>query len=353
MPHQPLVDVESLLGPIEGEDPAGSRDVSIVRGQLEELRKEVDPDQFDKNDPARPDAPKRADWRGIVELTSDTLRYGTKDYLIAVRLVEALTKLQGYAGLVDGLRLLRLMTEGCWDRMHPEIAEEDDIDTRARRLDWLDEIDRGAWFPSSLRLIPLLPPEPSGLNWQQWKDSQGGKGKVTKADVEKGVQLTGRDAIEGQVNDLRRALQELDLLSAALNAKMTAGGKNYAPSLNGIRGALRDCLVLAEQVLEKKGGGKPKEKPAAEAGTPAEESKADGPAPPRMETRAEIYARIGEAADKLMQIEPHSPIPYLLHRAVDLGNLPFPELIRSLILNADVLKLLNRELGIKETPEKK
>ncbi|MGZ3390885.1 MAG: hypothetical protein ACXVCF_14990, partial [Isosphaeraceae bacterium] len=91
----------------------------------------------------------------------------------------------------------------------------------------------------------------------------------------------------------------------------------------------------------------------------AAETKPDGvtgpgdSAEPKMETRAEIYARVAEAAAKLQQIEPHSPIPYLLNRAVELGSLPFPELMKSLILNADVLTLMNRELGIKEQPEKK
>jgi hypothetical protein len=37
---------------------------------------------------------------------------------------------------------------------------------------------------------------------------------------------------------------------------------------------------------------------------------------------------------------------------VELGSLSFPDLMKSLILNADVLKLMNRELGIKEQPEK-
>ena len=62
---------------------------------------------------------------------------------------------------------------------------------------------------------------------------------------------------------------------------------------------------------------------------------------------------MSEAAAKLQQIEPHSPIPYLLNCAVELGSQPFPDLMKSLILNADVLKVLNRELGIKEGPEKK
>ena len=55
-----------------------------------------------------------------------------------------------------------------------------------------------------------------------------------------------------------------------------------------------------------------------------------------MATRADVYAKVAEAAAVLQQLEPHSPIPYLLNRAVELGNLPFPELMKNLILNADV-----------------
>ena len=42
-----------------------------------------------------------------------------------------------------------------------------------------------------------------------------------------------------------------------------------------------------------------------------------------------------------------------MNRAVELGSMPFPDLMKSLILNADVLKLMNREHGIKDQPEKK
>ena len=57
------------------------------------------------------------------------------------------------------------------------------------------------------------------------------------------------------------------------------------------------------------------------------------------------------AAAALQRLEPHSPIPYLINRAVELGALSFPELMRILIRNSDVLAGLNRELGIKQNPE--
>jgi type VI secretion system protein ImpA len=48
----------------------------------------------------------------------------------------------------------------------------------------------------------------------------------------------------------------------------------------------------------------------------------------------------------LQQIEPHSPIPYLVKRAVRLGSLPFPLLIQQMVRDANMLGELNREFGI-------
>ena len=50
----------------------------------------------------------------------------------------------------------------------------------------------------------------------------------------------------------------------------------------------------------------------------------------------------------LRRLEPHSPIPYLLERAVTLGALSFPDLMKELVRDANVLAAMSRELGIKE-----
>ena len=45
-----------------------------------------------------------------------------------------------------------------------------------------------------------------------------------------------------------------------------------------------------------------------------------------IQSRAEAYKRLGEAADYLIKAEPHSPVPYLVKRAVAWGNMSFGEL---------------------------
>jgi type VI secretion system protein ImpA len=64
------------------------------------------------------------------------------------------------------------------------------------------------------------------------------------------------------------------------------------------------------------------------------------------------YNRLREAADQLLRMEPHSPIPYLIRRAADLGQKPFPEMIKSFVRDDNLLRELRRELGIPDEPER-
>ena len=63
-------------------------------------------------------------------------------------------------------------------------------------------------------------------------------------------------------------------------------------------------------------------------------------------SRADAYRMLNAAADMLQRIEPHSPVPYLVKRAVRLGELKFPELMRALVRENAVLDELDRLMGI-------
>jgi hypothetical protein len=52
-----------------------------------------------------------------------------------------------------------------------------------------------------------------------------------------------------------------------------------------------------------------------------------------------------------LEIDPHSPISYLVQRAVKLSKLPLPKLLKALIRNDQALDDLNRDLdlGVEES----
>jgi type VI secretion system ImpA family protein len=350
-----LLDIPALLLPIPGDDPAGPPVPYDIRARLEEARKEEDPDDYAPDDPMRPPEFRKADWKGTAQLAQETLTRVSKDLLVAARLTEALVRLHGFAGLRDGLRLLRALVEECWDRLNPPI-EDGDVEVRAAPFYWLDDPHKGARFPSTLRALPLVFGEQGRYSWNDWDQLQSKKvkGTATAAECEafdNAIRDNSWEDSRAAAEVVAQSLAGLDQLAQALGKAMGPA----APALTGIRQALDSCKGLLQDILRRCPAPAPeteKADGAVEAGVPAE---AAAPAAPAARgrtpaTREEAYRQLAEAAALLRKIEPHSPIPYLVQRATELGALPFPQMIRALIRNPDVLSELNRELGIKEPP---
>lgn len=323
-----LLDFESLIQPIPGDNPAGTAVPFMVDNELREARKRST----------------RDDWNQIVELAQKALAETSKDPLLAARLTEALVRLHGFAGLRDGLRLLRELVEQCWERLYPPV-EDGDLDIRAKPFIFLDDPEGGARFPDTLRTTPLVQGDNGdGYGLLTWRQVQEGKGEVTREMLEAAILATSYDQLATLGEDIDQSLEELSKLTQALNEKM---GADQAPGMVSLRQAVEECQKLQRQLLQRK--------------TPAGESP-DGPpelSPPSPGTaargaigsRAEAYRQIAQAAARLREMEPHSPVPYLVERAVELGKLPFPDMIKALIRDANVLAELTRELGLKPPEE--
>ena len=354
MPTPETIEIDSLIAPIPGDNPAGGPIPFALKERLDQARKEINPNDFDPRDPLRPADAKVADWGSIITLTSEGLTNTSKDLLLVARLIEALTKLRGFTGLRDGVRLARRLVEDAWDRLRPEIEEPDDLEVRASPFHWLDDADRGARFPSAIRSIPFLIDSVGPVSWIDWSQSRSASAGNRAEEIEKAVAAASRDDCQTTADNLDEVIAELQTLLGLLNDKMGS----TAPSLTQVRQAVFECRTLAHQMLDRKG-------PAAAIADHAEEPGSEssgatgggggastgGSISKAVTNRAQAYQRLVEVADALQALEPHSPIPYIVRRAVELGQLPFPDLIKALITDQAVLVDLSRNLGIKELEE--
>jgi type VI secretion system protein ImpA len=332
---EPLLDFDALIAPVDGEQPAGFRLPADVRKKMEDARKEFEPNP---DDPSAPPIPKKPDWPAIVRLATDSLASKSKDLLGAVRLTEALAKRDGFAGLRDGLKLLRLYMTECWDRVHPLIEEPDDIEARAGPFEWLNEAEGGAWFPAALRKIPVVVVGGKPVCLQNVQD-----GKLDEDPLPAEALRTATPVSETITAEVGDCVQELDTLDQALSEKMA----EHAPSLINVR----DVLHTAQNLLSHLQG------PAGELAGAADGAMAGNGAPtaaggvaarPGVLNRAETYRQISMLADHLGTLEPHSPIPDLLRWAVKLGSMPFRQLIKELVREESVLAEIRRQFGIPE-----
>ena len=170
--REPL-DFDRLLAPIPGDEPAGPPSVYIeLRPQFEEMRREVTPERAAQ---LKEDA-KDPDWLGQERKTQEALAETTKDLRITGYLLEALVKNHGFAGARDGLKLLRLMVEQCWDRLNPPVDPEDP-EVRAGPFYWLDA-ERGLRFPTTLRLAPLLFGPERAYSLEECRPTEEGPGQA-------------------------------------------------------------------------------------------------------------------------------------------------------------------------------
>jgi len=341
-----LLDFEALTAPLPGDNPAGAPVTLPLRQKLDAARKEFEPNP---DDPSAPPIPRKPDWAGLVRQLTDVLTKQSRDLVMAARLVEAMARQYGFAGVRDSLHLVGLMVGHCWDRILPVPDEDEGMEVRAGPFIWLSDPEGGARFPYSLRSVPLLKIDGQAYSWQNWKQAQAGPAPdapppdpdappaVTTQDFERAVPLS-----DDVADDLDQCLVELTTLEQLLHERLG----DQAPSLVDLRQALEDSQHLLKQVLRRL---EPLAAAGAEEGQPAGEGNGAVALSGRAITsREEAYRQLANIANVLEQIEPHSPIPDLLRRAIDLGRMPFRKLISELIRDANMLSELRREFGIRE-----
>jgi type VI secretion system protein ImpA len=349
-----LNDFEELLGEIAGDNPAGQPLDYVVKTRLDDDRKEIDPSLYDENDPQRPEEPKYADWEDIVELASQTLINQTKDLNLVARLVEAVTRLDGFPGLARALRFLLAYAQRCWEMTYPLVEAEEDLETRAGPFNWLAEAERGARFPTTIRMLPIVIADGRRISVLDWFNSRKPDAHIPFDEINRLMsEMDPQVAIENH-QALTEAVETLGELQATLDDYMGP----YAPSLVGLRKSVEECRGIAEGIAKKlrPAGSLAGDETDTAADNSQEGQAATGPGGAigawnpqnAVAARNAIYAQLRNTAELLIQLEPHSPIPYLIRKAVELGELSYPQLMARLVEDPTALMQIRKELGLPE-----
>jgi type VI secretion system protein ImpA len=358
------LDLERLLNPIPGDNPAG-----------EPLRYEGTYDRIQEAREEDADLPqgvwerelKKADWKGVRGLCLEALESRSKDIQIGVWLLEALLHLHGFEGLREGMKLLMGLCEGFWDHLYPEI-EEDDFESRVSPFIWMNEK-----LYLKLKTVRITQPDTVDAvpyTWADWESAghleklalreknllqdAEAKGKITRAKFLGSVMFTPKSFYQSQSQYLLTAVEIANQLGHFLDERC---GKQ-SPSLAQFREAMEGIQrLLNDFLLEKRGEDEGEETPPLEGDqqdefAAEEEGKVVGKryGIGTIRNRGEAYRMLSAAADYLLIHEPHSPTPYLVKRAVSWGNMTLTELLHELVTDEHDLVQIYKLLGIKGPP---
>lgn len=360
-------ELERFLAPAPGDDPAGP--TLRYEGTYDRVREARRADDPALSQGIWTHELKRADWAGAAALCEAALRGGSKDLQLAAWLAEAWLHLHGFAGAAAGLEVMLGLSERFWDTLHPRVAEgEDTCEARALVVEWTDGV-----VADALVMVPLTVPAPPDAEVHSWavregalrlenlgrRDAAGARaaearGTVTLPRFDRAVSLTPTAFYAAAAASLRRAEEAAGRLQALFDTRCGAA----APGLLRTRGVLAAIGGWAAQVLAARPDAESpvqdepmSDDPSAAAPPPAGGTQqipstvvgsvVRGPA-----SRDEAYRWLNAAADYLAATEPHSPVPYLVRRAVAWGAMPLPALMLEFQRNGYDLGALFNVLGL-------
>jgi type VI secretion system protein ImpA len=346
-----VIDIESLLAPIAGDEPAGQPLPNDIRRKLDDLRRE--PDAFDLQAGA-PD--KRADWHGVIALAQDTLTNTSKDLLVAIRLCEGLSKRDHFYGLVAGFKLLTRLVTDCWDRIHPKPEPGEDDTARIGPFLWLNHALKGAKFPGTIASLRLFKRDETDYSFNYINETAKQEQKDEFQRVFDSLRPKELDEFKLVGEAVREAKVALTELSKALDARFSENAPDLLSEENpdNIGRVLQVAEREITKLMKSKGLLVDASAAAATGGEATTESSDGGDSielagGPRNMSREGLYRQIETIADALSRIEPHSPIPFLLRRVVKLGSLSFPELMKEIVRDSGTIDEVNRLLGIQSS----
>ena len=339
--------VEKLLAPISPEQPCGP-DLSYDP-RLEELetilkgKPEVEMGSVKK--PAEP-----PDWRDLKDKSALFLDE-CKHLRAAMMLCCAWLKTGGLTGFNDGLQMVRGLVEQYWPALYPLLDPEDNNDP-TQRLNMLGgltaprgSVDGWLTIVDYLFVAPVC--QPKGAPPITYEQIQAAKQKESSpesapANAPDPAKLAA--AIRGvaqQAAAQHKILQEsLESVRALDQFLTTTLGSSSTISFDVLDKTLQEMVdAVGSYVAE---GEADAGASSGEAGTGASDAAPESGAihvSGSVRTREDVVRAIDSICEYYVQVEPSSPVPYLLRRAQKLAMMNFVQAVQELSLaNIDSLR---------------
>lgn len=252
------------------------------------------------------------DWKKIEDAGKEVLRDHSKEVLAAAWIAYAGLRSGRLGQLAVGLAGCRDLLKTFWDTGFPALPR---IKARRNALEWLGERAAAAVTP------------------QDVASPQGQEAANRCLAVIEEIEAIARERFEGEdsgLSAIRRLLKE----STSRNAP--AAGAPPAPAPAAAGGVVLPQSMVGETVNA--GGGAP-QVIVVQAGPP--------------QNRQEAIDRLEQIADFFQRTEPHSPMGFLLARAVSWNSKTFQEVMLELLRNKDdAQRQVFDDLGLKKPAAK-
>jgi type VI secretion system protein ImpA len=359
MPTESVIDIELLLQPIAGDNPAGidPRGESTggdMTASYRSLRDAVNEARRLEKLALNGEPAGEPDWSGCMSAAINVLAGESKDLPVAAMLVDCLARVYGFAGLRDGLRFLAGLVDQYFENAWP-LPEGEDQDTRFRSIANLNGEGGNGTLLRPIRSLPLTDPAGPGYSLSSYqqvqllaqstdetqKQSRIDSGYVTDDQFRSAAARSAAgfyETLSGELEACRVAMAEVnDVFSRRLGYS--------APPTGDVSAAIDECIEVVKTYGPV----------TADAATDVSTEGASEPVPGGaarstggVRNREQILNEIWRLTEELDRLEPQSLIVPKLQMCVKLARMNRTELLNMLIRDSGTLENVFRFIGMEE-----
>lgn len=280
------------------------------------------------------------EW-GLLKEKSAQFLAESKHLRVAVMLACSLLQTEGVTGFRDGLQLIKEWVSKYWPVLYPQLDPEDNNDP-TQRLNILGMLTapRGSvtgWMTIVDNLYAAAVCRPKGLpaiTFDQLLTAKAQPEATQMAGLTAAIRSADAQVIANRLQALQDSLAAIQEIDQFLTTTLGSGNTISFDVIEKILGE----MAAAMKSFQPGGGGAGETKPgAAVPGEPVADSGPGGPGAAitvrgAIRSRDDVVRLIDSLCDYYAQVEPSSPVPYLLRRAQKMVRMDFVQAVQELNL---------------------
>ncbi len=322
-----IIDIDQLLSSVSDEAPSGpDMEYDPLFGEMERAAASKEEQQYgDTIIPAE-----EPDWKALKNKSLEILAQ-SKDLRAAIYLTRALIHTDGFAGLCDGLSLLKELLVAYWDSIHPQLDPDDNNDPTLR-INTLINLCDPTDFLAAVNRVPVVASNVIGQF--SFRDLQIADGMIERSDSDtKELSSDLIDAAFREVGDAQNqeTLKQINAASQCVTDIEThlnqQVGIDQSPDLSALSNLLNQ---IAQETSRRSGVGTvaadtPEGTPMGVDTTASVEAVSGA-----INSREDVVRMLERINEYYTKNEPSSPVPLLLDRAKRLVKMDFHEIVQDL-----------------------
>lgn len=315
---------------------------------------------------------KVADWDFVKNQCAELLSHTSKDMKLALWYVDALSHTDHLAGISQGLSLLQTLNDDYWLTMYPPLdGEEESMDIRAGLLSWFVKA-----LTDDIKQLSLADTKVESYNYnyyltardhdkqrQQNPDSETSN-QLTLSDYNHAIKNSSKAWQKALMSNLNKVTEQWQALTDQLNDLMGMDAPVFAPVtdlLMALKQHLHPLLpeyadttnsISQEGIADtvdstgdhestKSNGNKSLASTKNVTLTDFNPSNRD-----HQSNRRQALKLLAQIQEYFATNEPHSPVTFLLGRAIDWADMPLDQWLAHIIKNEDQLSMISDMVGI-------